>query len=49
MYLASVISGPKQPSLDNLNHYMQPLINDMVDAWDWGIRFHGWLTALWGG
>ncbi|KAN0088654.1 hypothetical protein V8E55_005711 [Tylopilus felleus] len=35
MYLASVISGPKQPSLDNLNHYMQPLINDMVDAWDW--------------
>ena len=39
MYLAGVIPGPKQPSLDNLNHCVRPLIDNMVDAWDWGIRF----------
>jgi hypothetical protein len=39
MYLAGVIPGPKQPSLDNLNHYVRPLINDMVDAWDPGHSF----------
>jgi hypothetical protein len=39
MYLAGIIPGPKQPSLENLNHYIRPLINDLVDAWERGIRF----------
>lgn len=39
MYLAGVIPGPKQPSLDNLNHYIRPLMDDMVAAWDQGIHF----------
>ncbi|KIK31569.1 hypothetical protein CY34DRAFT_62627, partial [Suillus luteus UH-Slu-Lm8-n1] len=51
MYLAGVIPGPKQPSLENLNHYIRPLIDDLVDAWQRGIKFsktacypHGRLT-----
>ncbi|KIK16136.1 hypothetical protein PISMIDRAFT_113905 [Pisolithus microcarpus 441] len=39
MYLAGIIPGPKQPSLENLNHYIRPLINDLVAAWEQGIRF----------
>jgi hypothetical protein len=51
MYLAGIIPGLKQPSLENLNHYIHLLINDLVDAWQRGIKFsntacypHGWLT-----
>ncbi|KAG2064014.1 hypothetical protein BDR04DRAFT_1036466 [Suillus decipiens] len=51
MYLAGIIPGLKQPSLENLNHYICPLINDLVDAWQHGIKFsntacypHGRLT-----
>jgi hypothetical protein len=39
MYLAGIIPGPKQPSLEHLNHYIRPLINDMVDSWERGIKF----------
>jgi hypothetical protein len=39
MYLAGIIPGPKQPSLENLNHYIRPLMNDLVDAWERGIKF----------
>lgn len=39
MYLAGIIPGPKQPSLEHLNHYIRPLINDMVDSWERGINF----------
>ncbi|KAG2063400.1 hypothetical protein BDR04DRAFT_1131103 [Suillus decipiens] len=34
MYLAGIIPGLKQPSLKHLNHYIQPLIDDMVDLWE---------------
>ena len=51
LYLAGIIPGSKQPSLENLNHYLRPLINDLVPAWDQGIQFsrtanhfEGWLT-----
>ncbi|KAG2342978.1 hypothetical protein BDR05DRAFT_976093 [Suillus weaverae] len=39
MYIAGIILGLKQPSLENLNHYIWPLIDDMVDAWECGIKF----------
>ncbi|KIN94225.1 hypothetical protein M404DRAFT_116852, partial [Pisolithus tinctorius Marx 270] len=39
LYLAGIIPGPKQLSLENLNHYIRPLMNDLVAAWDSGIRF----------
>ena len=39
MYLAGIIPGPKQPSLENLNHYLRPLVDDMVASWNQGIHF----------
>ena len=30
MYLAGIIPGPKQPSLENLNHYIRPLIAQLA-------------------
>ena len=38
MYL-SIIRGPKEPHLTELNHYMKPLVDDMVHSWENGIRF----------
>ena len=29
IYLAEVIPGPKQPCLENLNHYLQPLVKNL--------------------
>jgi hypothetical protein len=37
MYLL-VIPGPAEPSLTEMNHYLRPVIGDMVDAWDKGIH-----------
>ena len=39
MYLAGVIPGPTEPHLEELNHYLRPLVNDMVDSWERGIYF----------
>ncbi|KIN93292.1 hypothetical protein M404DRAFT_93266, partial [Pisolithus tinctorius Marx 270] len=40
LYLAAgIIPGPKQPSLEKLNHYIRPLIDDLLVAWERGIRF----------
>ncbi|EIN14144.1 hypothetical protein PUNSTDRAFT_58107, partial [Punctularia strigosozonata HHB-11173 SS5] len=51
MYLAGIIPGPKEPPLTATNHYLCPLIDDMVKAWHPGIyvsrtalRPHGRLT-----
>jgi Transposase family tnp2 len=38
MYL-SVIPGPKEPHLTEVNHYIRPLMDDMVDSWDKGVLF----------
>ena len=37
MYLASIIPGPKQPLLENLNHYICPLIAQLVISWKQGV------------
>jgi hypothetical protein len=39
MYLAGIIPGPKEPHLTDLNYYLRPLIDDMVVAWERGVRF----------
>jgi len=39
MYLAGIIPGPKQPSLENLNHYIRPLITDLVASWEHGVWY----------
>ena len=39
MYLAGVIPGPRQPSLESLNHYLRPLIQDLADSWEHGVCY----------
>lgn len=39
MYLAGIIAGPKQPSLENLNHYIRPLVQDLASSWERGVRY----------
>ena len=38
MYLG-IIPPPNEPHLTEVNHYLRPLVNDMLDSWDRGIRF----------
>ncbi|KAF8589329.1 hypothetical protein K439DRAFT_1333088 [Ramaria rubella] len=39
MYCAGIISGPKEPTLEFLNPYLKPVIDDMVIAWERGYHF----------
>jgi hypothetical protein len=39
MYLAGVIPGPREHRLTELNHYMCPVIDQLSDSWEWGVRF----------
>ena len=39
LYFAGIIPGPSQPSLENLNHYIRPLINDLTISWERGVRY----------
>ena len=50
MYL-SIIHGPKELHLTEVNHYIRPLMDDMVDSWNKGALFShtalhplGWMT-----
>lgn len=50
MYLC-IIPGPHEPKLTELNHYIRPLVNDLIISWEWGVQFSktathlsGWLT-----
>ena len=38
MYV-SIIPPPKEPHLTEVNHYLKPLMDDMVPSWEKGIRF----------
>ena len=39
MYLAGIIPGPTEPSGDQLNHFLEPLIDELVDSWERGVQF----------
>ena len=39
MYLAGIIPGPKELQLTELNHYLEPLMDDMSESWEKGIHF----------
>lgn len=39
MYLAGVIPGPHKPSNDEINHYIQLVVDDLKDLWEPGIHF----------
>ncbi|KAI0740301.1 hypothetical protein C8Q76DRAFT_609410, partial [Earliella scabrosa] len=38
MFLLGIIPGPSEPSLTELNHYIDPLVTDMLGAWHNGLR-----------
>lgn len=39
MFLVSVIPGPNKPPLDCINHYLSPLVDDLLHFWDTPVRF----------
>lgn len=39
MFLAGIMPGPNEPPGDQLNHFLEPLIDDMVESWERGISF----------
>jgi hypothetical protein len=39
MYLAGIVPGPTAPHLTDLNHYLDPLIDDMVESYNRGVFY----------
>ncbi|PPQ89924.1 hypothetical protein CVT25_009725 [Psilocybe cyanescens] len=39
IYLASVIPGPNEPRLTELNHYVRPVVDQFVESWERGVRY----------
>ncbi len=39
IYLAGVIPGPKKPSLDEINPYIQLIVDDFLQFWESGVFF----------
>lgn len=39
LYVAGIIPGPKEPPLEQLNHFMRPVLRDLRDSWVRGVRY----------
>lgn len=39
MFLIGIIPGPKEPPLNLLNHYLTPIVDDLLEFWSPGIQF----------
>ncbi|KIK80783.1 hypothetical protein PAXRUDRAFT_157732, partial [Paxillus rubicundulus Ve08.2h10] len=39
LYLVGIIPGPREPSLDEINHFLRPLIDFFLPAWKDGTWF----------
>lgn len=39
LYVVGVIPGPREPSLDEINHFLRPLVNFFLPAWQKGTWF----------
>ena len=37
IYLAGIIPGPKEPSLQELNHLLRPLVDELLELWNPGV------------
>ena len=46
MYLTTLIPGPKEPSLHELNHILHPLINKLLEFWHQGVYIKHTATRL---
>jgi hypothetical protein len=43
LYLVGIIPGPREPHTDEVNHFLRPLIDDLVPSWKtgtWYTRTH---------
>jgi hypothetical protein len=39
MFLAGVVPGPKEPSMEKINHFLAPLVNDLLDSYTNGVHY----------
>ena len=39
MFLAGIIPGPKEPSMQEINHFLKPLVDDLLDSYVNGVRY----------
>ncbi len=39
MFLVCLIPGPNEPSLDQINHILRPLVDVLLEFWDPGVRY----------
>jgi hypothetical protein len=39
MYVAGLVPGPHEPRLTELNHYLKPVIDDLVVSWKRGVSY----------
>lgn len=37
IYLAGIIPGPKEPSLEQVNHFLKPLVDELLQLWHAGV------------
>ena len=39
MFLVGIIPGPNEPHLNLLNHYLTPIVDELLEFWNTGVRF----------
>ena len=39
IFLVGVIPGPGKPAMDEINHYLKPLVQSLLEFWDPGVFF----------
>ena len=39
MFLAGIIPGPHEPSMDEINHFLAPLVDDLLDSYTNGVHY----------
>ena len=37
IYLAGVLPGPKAPSLQQVNHFLRPIVQELLPLWNSGV------------
>jgi hypothetical protein len=39
VYLAGIIPGPREPSTSQMNHFLHPLVDELLEFWDTGVYY----------
>lgn len=43
MFLAGIVPGPKEPSMQEINHFLKPLVDDLLESYVNGVHYtHTW-------